>query len=325
MTDSNERFDSIDAISGCMIIYMIVYHVFQWCNLCSYNDTIVMHLLSFFMFWFFFKSGMFYKAKCNKELIYGGAKKLLVPFLIFSLFGHILNCIHLFLVSDRNWMHYILSPIKSILVEGSLEGNYPLWFLPSLFFCQLFCNVMIKNKVKELYIIILMLFLAYCCYYWGFTYPLYISNISLGIVFYLLGYKLKSIQYRKNVYFFSVALYLFIFCFRYSAIDVRTNLLNSNGIYWCAILYALAGCVVIDNLFCIQKFHLKWLTYIGRNSMIFYVLHWMILILCSFFLPESGKYNFGIMLFSCFIIIPLFYRLVRYYKLEWIFGMKKKY
>ena len=74
MTDSNERFDSIDAISGCMIIYMIVYHVFQWCNLCSYNDTIVMHLLSFFMFCFFFKSGMFYKAKCNKELIYGGGR-----------------------------------------------------------------------------------------------------------------------------------------------------------------------------------------------------------------------------------------------------------
>lgn len=67
-----KRNPIIDNIAGILIIYMIVYHIFQWCDLSDINRSYCMLPLSFFMFWFFYKSGMFYKEKTCKEVLLGG-------------------------------------------------------------------------------------------------------------------------------------------------------------------------------------------------------------------------------------------------------------
>ena len=66
------RQSHIDEVAGLLIIYMIVYHIFQWCDMPEMNHSYLMQPLSFFMFWFFYKSGMLYKGKTPKETLLGG-------------------------------------------------------------------------------------------------------------------------------------------------------------------------------------------------------------------------------------------------------------
>lgn len=51
---------------------------------------IILQPLSFFMAWFFYKSGMFYKDRNFNEVFRYGIKRLIVPAIVFSLIGFIL-------------------------------------------------------------------------------------------------------------------------------------------------------------------------------------------------------------------------------------------
>ena len=112
-----KRDASLDSVAGLLIIYMILIHIFQWSDLRDVIHSYWLLPLSFFMSWFFYKSGMFYKDKTCKELLVGGGKKLLIPYVVFSLVGHILQCVKMFMEGDANWVHYILSPVKQIMLS----------------------------------------------------------------------------------------------------------------------------------------------------------------------------------------------------------------
>lgn len=75
MKDKCVRQAYVDQVSGLLIVYMILYHLLQWSGLNYVNETGWMLPLSFFMFWFFYKSGMFCKDKTCKEILFGGGVK----------------------------------------------------------------------------------------------------------------------------------------------------------------------------------------------------------------------------------------------------------
>lgn len=71
----NKRVYYLDNLSGLLICYMMLNHVLLMGQVDSSVDNILLEPLQFFMFWFFFKSGMFYTPKNYKQLfIRGGAK-----------------------------------------------------------------------------------------------------------------------------------------------------------------------------------------------------------------------------------------------------------
>lgn len=69
-----KRDASLDSVAGLLIIYMILYHIFLGCGMAEALSSYWMLSLSFFMFWFFYKSGMFYKDKTCKEVLLGGVR-----------------------------------------------------------------------------------------------------------------------------------------------------------------------------------------------------------------------------------------------------------
>ncbi len=69
-----KRVAYIDQISGLLIVYMIAFHAFQFCDMRDIAHSYPMQSLSFFMFWFFYKSGMFNRDKTCKKILVGGAK-----------------------------------------------------------------------------------------------------------------------------------------------------------------------------------------------------------------------------------------------------------
>lgn len=320
----DKRNNSLDMIAGIFIVYMIVLHILQWCNLTYVFGNVVFHVFSFFMFWFFFKSGMFYREKLSKDIIIGGCKRLIVPFVIFSIVGHLLLCIKLLQEGDYNWMHYVLSPIKSILLNGSLAGNLPLWFLLTLLAVQLIFNYLSK-KVNIWFVVFVGYSIACILNMVAIPLPLYFANIALGIATYGFGYKMKNVLYKNNVFYFGFVVYIVILSLCYSSIDFRVNQV-AKGFYLTACLYAISECVIINYLFSLTKVRLKKLEYIGRHSMNYYVMHWPILLLCSIIVGKSisGWNLFIIMGVSCMCIMPIIELLVYSFHGEWIFGEKYK-
>ena len=82
-----ERDYSLDAACGLMIIYMIYGHICAWSGV--QQIELFPRLLFFFMPWFFFKSGMFFREKPFKKEFVNGVKKLIVPYIVFSIIGQL--------------------------------------------------------------------------------------------------------------------------------------------------------------------------------------------------------------------------------------------
>ena len=93
-----------------------------------------------------------------------------------------------------------------------------------------------------------------------------------------------------------------------SHIDLRNNTLCGNSIYILAIVFSISGCIVINNLLRYLP-KLQIINYIGKNSMLYYVTHMLILELVMLIpfeqLGISGYVVFVIMCASCLILPPM--------------------
>lgn len=295
-----ERQNFVDGLAGLLILSVILGHA---AGVTDYNR---LNPIIFFMFWFYFKSGMFYRPKEREKIIIGGAKKLLLTFVVYSFIGYVVDCLGKYISGDREWEHYILVPIKDLLLRGSIRGNLPLWFLFSLYCVQIIYNELYIRQIRPIFIFCGGLCLASLAYYFGLKYPYYLSTISLGLAAYSFGYMFRERQYTKKCLFISLALYLGIFIFYPSFIDFRDNCLNDGGNYILAVIFSLSGCIVFNNIF--RKLpNCTVLQFMGKNAMDYYVIHWIIMnicyVLCSTFLHWHGISSYCLTVFLS-ILIP---------------------
>lgn len=294
-----------------MIIYMIKYHICQWGGV---NYDCLDKILFFFMPWFFFKSGMFFSYNRNYiQQITKDARHLIMPFVAFSLIAQLFFLLKLFLHGDYYWVHYCSFP-KYILLTGSTPANPPLWFLLSLFAVKEIYNLIYFNKYKSLILAALSCF-CFICFYYKITQPLYIGNCSLGLLFYWLGDKCRSLQYNKNIFFVAGSLYLVIFFVNHSMVDMRINSVIS-GNYLLYIIFALCGIVLMNNIakLIFSYLHanciIDKLCKIGSNSIVYYVCHWIVIVIADMILSQMGVikgdtiYIITLTL-SCIICLPI--------------------
>lgn len=319
-TNKKDRISYIDQISGVLIVYMVIYHIFQFSGLNNYLHSFFMHSLSFFMFWFFYKSGMFYHDRTSKEILLGGGKKLLIPFLIFSFLGHLVLCIQMWQDAISDWRQYLLDPIISTVIVGSSSGNTPLWFLPSLLAVQWLYSIAYK-RISDNWILIISILGAYLLFRYNIHKPLYIGNILLGLATYSIGHQLKSLQFKNTVIVLSSFAYVAIFLIQDEAIDFRMNEL-ARGSYLLSVIFAISGCVLINFLFHKLSTSISLLEYIGRRSMSFYVMHWIVLVACTIVCEYDGWRLFTTMLIANVIVLPIAEKLIHSYHFDWVFGIK---
>lgn len=309
----NKRVFYIDTLSGLLICYMMLCHILLRGLVNCSVDNIWLEPLQFFMFWFFFKSGMFYAPKISNDLFVRGGGKLLIPLLVYSLIGHIVECIKLFVNGDLNWKHYLLTPFKEFVCTGSVTGNQPLWFLFSLFIVQLLFNELFVRKTKPILILLLSLLIPIVLFYCGDNNLfIYLANVPLGMAAYTCGYMIKEKQFEKSFFFPALMIYLGVMLLQPSHLVFRSNTLNSGGHYLLAIAFSLSACVVFNNVF--KKLpNCSWLQFIGKNSMTYYVTHWIILNICSLVMINGfhcqNIWVFVVMAMSCLIIPTLIIKL----------------
>ena len=185
--------------------------------------------------------------------------------------------------------------------------------LMSIYFCGGSCvedvtTHLMNQKVPITCIAMGGLTVAFLCQLIHIEKPAYLANVSIGISLYTLGYLWKEKQFYKKYASMAIALYLGIMIIWPSHIDLRNNTLYGNSIYILAIVFSISGCIVINNLLRYLP-KLQIINYIGKNSMLYYVTHMLILELVMLIpfeqLGISGYIVFVIMCASCLILPPM--------------------
>ncbi len=256
----------------------ISLHIAQLSNAYP-NDAFdyIMHISFFAMPWFYFKSGYFFKLK-NRSIGDYSKKlfsKLIIPFLIFSILGFILYFPFELFSGSRSIIRILLSLPYAILMYGNGGlGNLPIWFLLSLFSALVSFATLSIFKLQK--IILLFPVLSFLLFYYNIHLPLGYSNLLLGIFFIYFGFIFRKYEsYHKYILYISIICFLVIEIFNYSLLDFRTNNLTK-GNYLLYIICSAAGIVIM--FFIAKKInYIKPLNYIGKNSIIFFVVHWPII------------------------------------------------
>lgn len=325
------RIVYLDFIAGLLVLYMIFpVHVLSQTGLERYNY--LSSVFFFFMAWFFYKAGMFFKPTDSKAILKKTFKRLMVPFLIFSVIGDLVLDLHFFLTGITSYKYYIAS-LKSVLIEGNAVGNIPLWFLLSLFIIHNGFNFA-KKYLHPYVILAIAAVVPTCMHYAQIDIPV-ISHTFAGLFFFICGYVIggSSIQLLKNI---NENLQLAVFASLFISImifnPVRVSFIDNDlisGTYPCWFISYLVAILVVNNLARIvsNKIPLQnsYIASIGKNSMVWLVSHWILLTMCRIVVDDmlgiSNSYILAAVMASvCIFIIPLLSRLLNKPDLSWTIG-----
>lgn len=297
-----ERAYYFDWIRGCMILWMLIYHISL-----NYGRVVfgvpecrptAFTFMSFFMAPFYMISGYFFSSnKGFKNFFHNKVKKLLVPYCLFSIWGVIIfELFSLFISGQLKSLQ-----LSEAIPTGGLRQNTPLWFFVSLLFCNIiyYCLTKMGGVARH--------FMVFMCFVLAFMTSgerqfLGYGNVLLGIPFMHFGFNLQKYKGRlMNPFWAIVALiiYLAISIKAPQRLEFVRNILVQ-GDYMLNFLFTLSACFFLWSVS--QKWKHdnmigKSLIYIGRNSLVFFafhrpVLNWIIEPLVFFVFPNASYYLF---------------------------------
>ena len=314
----NNRKYYLDTIGGILLIHMIVGHCCQWSYTFSTYQTWTFWL-DFFMPWFFFKAGLFFKSRPLKDELHKSFRRLINPYIYFSIIGTLLLWVKMGINGDLA-LRSLLSPIKNIIFFGSAQGNLALWFLLSLFvvklsFSFIHTKISLANVrfIKYLWVGVLCIWcLLFIPVYYllamnNIKYPLWLSNISSGMLFFTIGYFLRDFKPNKILVLILLIGYLLVMIFYPTTVNMRSgNLERGNFLLW--VPTAVLGILTFNSIFCIWLNKKNLLSTIGSKTMPYYCLHWCVIIVVSiFFITEPGIPNIPFLIaliISNLILLP---------------------
>ena len=291
-----KRRSYIDVVAGLMILWMVIDHCrfYSGMSIPLIKSIPLENLLGFYMPWFYYKSGLFFSEKNQKELIQKDASKLLRYYIVYSFIGWQVWCICGYLDQSLHSTDFLFIPIYSFIKKGAITGNGPLWFLISLFCTRQVSNIILKKKLPPPVVAIFSFLIAYMLYVIGwYKYSWWFGNIFSGIFFFLIGYSLKNKENNRVIIVISVLVYAIILgayvLGHITDIPLLYFLANKMiaGDYLLFFPYALACITITNNVFrLIEK---RWglnfflyAEYIGKHSMNVYTTHMILLtiVLC---------------------------------------------
>lgn len=276
-TGSSSRNAAIDAVKGVCLLHMLFVHlsiIYGAIDFCGNGAGVYFHAMEWFMIPFYLFNGYFFSYKNKfKSFVIARAQRLLIPLLFWSFISLPFFYICQYLTEGFvEWKE----PFYMFIQICSLSSNDALWFLYSLFAVNVIfyvVSIVTKNEKYVLSFIILCLLYAYADRYYL---PCYFSssNISLGLVFFYIGYKFRIVENKlinKRVLLFAIIVFIAIFYFDPQWMQIVT-LYQTEGYFTLNILYALTGTYILYFAMTKLKYR-KLFSYFGHNSMTYYVWH----------------------------------------------------
>jgi len=299
-----KRDNSVDVVAGFMILIMIMNHIIQHTGYSSRLLDNCLLLFSFFMPWFFFKAGMFYKSQPLKKDI----QKLLPPYLIYNIIGIIVGWFINYKDEATTLLHYGNVTILQWIRYASPQTNLPLWFLFSFFMVKLLAKLCDRYNIDKLKISGLLFIACFAIHIWGGHNLYYIMNIPLGFGYFTIGNLIKNYQYRIGLFLLSILIVGIFIVIGIPYVGMFSgNLISGYFLLW--PIYAVGGVVIVNNIamfvskLAFIKIMLKPLMFIGINSMVYYVQHWLVLIVFLFLLKRYTSLNSLNVVICCFAMI----------------------
>lgn len=271
------RFTHLDYAKGIGIFLVVLGH---------HSSIFTSYIYSFHMPLFFILAGVFHsKITEFTPFIKRKAQALLIPYFSFSIilfaFWSILGKkVGTSSISNTpvklgfNGI-FIANDIKNI---SSMEWGTPLWFLPCLFLVSVIFFFIQKFNLKKIFIFNLLLVITsiYVNSLINIKLPWSILTSFMALPFYSFGYVFRnSLSNIKNNN-------ILIFCFLFFGLNIISYFLNGstdmfNNRYNNYLIFyvgAIFGSLfIIYFSFFIQKFNLKWLSFLGINSLIILAFH----------------------------------------------------
>jgi fucose 4-O-acetylase-like acetyltransferase len=121
----NTHYPYVDFASGIMILWMILFHAIA--HVWTVYPCIKFPYLHFFMPWFFYKSGMFFKERSISDLWHKDIRKLIRPFITWSIVGAFCFMTILLLNDNFSFHSFMTSIFHEAYFFGKIPMNTPLW------------------------------------------------------------------------------------------------------------------------------------------------------------------------------------------------------
>lgn len=326
---NNKRNLRVDIVSGFLIIYMIFTHI---CQL-SFNVgwPVYIYSLKFFyayMFFFFLRSGYyFYPIPNQKSCLKKNATSLLKPYLKYSLLSYL---IYLWVEESSSVLDFqfaVKQPLTQIAQFGAFAGNLPLWFLLTLFLVKVIYNFIhqyANTLVWFLLTLTVTLVLQYTSNHYDLLIPYTVGSTFVALAIYSVGVLLKEYDiniYKKPILWISCAIYALSLFIDLKGVDIRSNSCGGNCVPWfiaslasCILALNMAGAqitppLLLINLKCVFAKMNIMLENVGRNSMLYFVWHWIVLLIVRKFFYAfnftDNRYLLICMVIVCAISLPL--------------------
>ena len=327
----------MDLISGLFILQIVVMHILQWSGLWGTGTFLDYWDKAFFFFmpWFYFKAGLFLNRKrALNDWIRKDAFRLLLPYVVFSVIGSVVWMgFDLWEGGHPVWKTLLL-PAWGIVKNGAPDGNLPLWFLLSLFWSRLFFRLLPERGEVCAFVIAVVIGAVLSEY--SVQLPLSLSTAFPGLAFLLLGrWSRNYITGDKKITgggiclllaVYMVSVYFFLPCAGMRSNQFAIGNLSEGVSYPVVVSLSWIGCLSLSFVIRLLPFRVSFLEYLGKDSMLFYVAHWIPLLvanrLLTLLFPALGTWLlFAYSLVFVFIVL-LICVLLRRYIPAWCLGEK---
>lgn len=319
----NERVKWIDSLRGFAIVLVILGHA-------GIPQTMRIWIYSFHIPLFFFISGyVFSLKKVNnfKEFLIKKIKGIVIPLICFSFVAVIFDFVYYGLILKKSTNSEIVNELIGIPCQMR-TGNYQslLWFLSCLFVAEIVFYFVVrigKDKVDKILLLIMAL-LAIAFAYIKFIkilLPWAIETSLIATFFMGIGYILKLNRDVLTVitkkYLFGLYLIInIVFTYLNYTVSGKSQvdlIVDKTGNQILFVISALAG-IMTFVIFFIVFDNIKIISFIGRNSIIFYALSGVVKAISDIFYynilhidPRAGSVITGLiyLIIQCLVIAPI--------------------
>jgi len=258
------RLACIDIAKALCLICMIIVHAFSyWNKYPEFNK----YVGCFFLVFFYFAGGMFFKFNDIKSYIRKRIYKLIIPYLICTLAYLTYATTHKFYFSDdmltscKMWVATLIYSLPTsyknvALFHVDTLGVGPIWFLVSFFMVNVLYLYISKFNHKVIISLICCVLSSISMKY--FIVPFCIQSALVGVFFFSLGDVLRNNVKRSIEFFYSRNIILLLFIttiasyvyymiinnFKYQWIDLGRNIFNLESIP--AIFIGFFICILVS-------------------------------------------------------------------------------
>ena len=291
------RNHAFDLLCGLCILRMITLHCVSVCGFrgCTFWFDKLMAWTFFFICFFFFKAGYFNKSISapTRFFLKDKFKRLIIPYLTWGAIGSVSYFGLLLLYPDELHKYWDMLAWSHVWLQSHFYGNPPVWFLFS-FFCM-YVMVHFMQKVPYVaYVAVLFPAVSWLLSEYKIQLWMSLDNVFMGVYFFYLGKCWHWLQQRMSKQTFmllsSALVLIFIIGNHYWHGEYDMSLNHWVHRPWGAVLNTICAlCGISGILLGALSVRVPLICYIGEHSMVYFVLHYPILLYYTLIHGISGR------------------------------------